>query len=214
MTALLDSPFQITTPDSRIRRVSFAPTQLVTLGLGEFTSASTPGRWVLPWFQDWTQGAAVAMAGEHPVAELRRRSGLTWDQIGEILGVDRRTLHLWESGRPMRPRHQERLHRVLQVVRKADRGQAAATRQVLLETAGSGMLKDLLAQGDFPAAMARAEALPAPLAQAAPLTLSAEVRRSRRGRPISEQVPLVDTPVEIPILGPGHPAKVVRVGHR
>jgi hypothetical protein len=76
------------------------------------------------------------------------------------------------------------------------------------------MLKDLLAQGNFPAAMARVEALPAPQVQAAPPPLSAEARRSRRGRPIAEQVPLIDTPVEIPVLGTGRPAKVVRVGRR
>lgn len=214
MPSLLESPLQITTPDPRIRRVNFAPAPVMTLVLGEFTTSSSPSRWAFPWFQGWTQGAAVSSVSEHPVAELRRRSGLTWDQIGEILGVDRRTLHLWQSGRPMRPRHEERLQRVLLVVRKADRGHAEATRQVLLESGIGGLLKDLLTKGEFLAAMARVEALPAAPSMVAPVPLATEARRARRGRPLSEQVPLLETPVEIPPLGPGRPAKLVRVGPR
>jgi len=214
MSTVLESTSRITAPDPRIPQVTFPPDQVMILPLGGMTAAGTPNPWAYSWFQDWTQGAPVSLDTEAPIAELRRRSGLTWDQIGQILGVDRRTLHLWESGRPMRPKHEERLQRVLQVVRKADRGLASATRQVLVEASEGIILKDLLAQGDFQTAWARVEALHPGLPRPVPGPLSPEAKRARRGRPVAQQVPVLDTPVDLPSLGPGRPAKVVRVGRR
>ena len=43
----------------------------------------------------------VVQAPYKAVMELRRRSGLTWDQLGQIFGVTRRTMHFWASGQPL-----------------------------------------------------------------------------------------------------------------
>jgi len=80
-------------------------------------------------------GASVREAADHAgasIAELRRRSGLTWEQLARLFEVSRRSLHFWASGKPMSPTHEEHLQRVLAVMRRIDRGSAAANRSALL----------------------------------------------------------------------------------
>jgi len=72
------------------------------------------------------------------IHELRRRSGLTWDQIAELMRVSRRSVHLWASGKELSAKNQEHLHRVLAAVRAADRGSAGATRAALFATDADG----------------------------------------------------------------------------
>jgi transcriptional regulator with XRE-family HTH domain len=89
----------------------------------------------------------VPLAVEHPTArtvvpvtqpagptigELRRLSGLTWDQLARLFGVSRRSLHFWASGKPMAPANEERLRQILRVLRRIDRGAASANRAALL----------------------------------------------------------------------------------
>lgn len=84
------------------------------------------------------------------VMELRRISGLTWEQMARLFSVSRRTMHLWASGRPMLPAHEERLVRVLAAVRRVDRGGAAATRLALLSITPSNEVPfDLLASSRY-----------------------------------------------------------------
>lgn len=73
------------------------------------------------------------------VHKLRRLSGLTWDQIAEIFGVTRRTIHLWASGKAMTAKHEEKLHWVYGAVRLMDKGEAKLTRTALLSVGSSGM---------------------------------------------------------------------------
>lgn len=78
-----------------------------------------------------TSLAEVEPAGV-AIAELRRRSGLTWDQLARLFNVSRRALHFWASGKPMTPSNEEHLQRVLSALRKIDRGSASANRSILL----------------------------------------------------------------------------------
>jgi DNA-binding transcriptional regulator YiaG len=99
-----------------------------------------------------TAGAAIS-AGAPPgaaIAELRRLSGLTWDQLARVFHVSRRALHFWASGKPMAPSNEEHLHRLVSVLRKIDRGSASANRAALLDARADGSLPfDLLATGDY-----------------------------------------------------------------
>jgi DNA-binding transcriptional regulator YiaG len=84
------------------------------------------------------------------IGELRRLSGLTWDQLARMFNVSRRSLHFWASGKPMTPSNEEHLHRVLAVLRKIDRGAASANRTALLGVCEDGSLPfDLLVEGDY-----------------------------------------------------------------
>lgn len=91
-------------------------------------------------------------ASQRAVSELRRLSGLTWEQLAELFGVSRRSLHFWASGKPLSANHERRLLAVLDVVRFADRGNARANRMALVEPhEGATAFSHLLA-GDFDAA--------------------------------------------------------------
>jgi len=91
-----------------------------------------------------SQGAASALL------ELRRLSGLTWDQLARLFGVDRRSLHFWANGKPLNPGNEERLHRLLATIRKLDRGRASDNRALLLESREGGVIPfDLLAEGSY-----------------------------------------------------------------
>lgn len=99
-----------------------------------------------------TAGAVVSSSqpAGAAIGELRRLSGLTWDQLARIFSVSRRSLHFWASDKPMAPSNEEHLQRVLAVVRKVDRGAASANRTALVGVRkdGSGPF-DLLIAGDY-----------------------------------------------------------------
>jgi hypothetical protein len=82
--------------------------------------------------------------------ELRRLSGLTWDQLARLFVVDRRSLHFWASGKPPKPSNEERLQRVLAVIRKIDRGSTESNRAILLEAHPGGAIPlDLLTEQKY-----------------------------------------------------------------
>lgn len=116
------------------------------------------------------------------IGDLRRLSGLTWDQLSRIFGVSRRALHFWASGKQMAPSNEEQLQRVLAVVRKIDRGSPSDTRAALLGVREDGTIPfDLLVDGDYErviAVLGHGEGRPA----TSP-TLSHEARAARAPSP-------------------------------
>lgn len=83
------------------------------------------------------------------VTELRRRSGLTWKQLAQVLDVSRRSVHFWASGKPMNAENEAHLFRVLDIVRGIDRGSASATRAALLQPQDQVTPFDLLITGHY-----------------------------------------------------------------
>ncbi len=81
------------------------------------------------------------------IAELRRLSGLTWERLAKVLGVSRRSLHFWASGKPINTANEERLFRMLAVLKAADRGSARENRAMLLTEQRGVIPVDLLAMG-------------------------------------------------------------------
>lgn len=204
----------LTSPDPRLRQINYRPSQTIVNLFTSTTAAGVENQCIVGRYADWTHGAAIESVAENPIAEFKRISGLTWEQVAQAIGVDRRTLHFWEAGRPMRPKHQERLQRALRIVRRADRGDAASTRQCLLDASGGPILKDLLANGAFDEAMRRVEALPPVPPKVKPSALSSEARKARRGPLLAQKPEVTDSPVSIPRVGPGRPAKITRVGSK
>ncbi len=83
------------------------------------------------------------------ISELRRRSGLTWKQLGQLFNVSRRSVHYWASGKPLSASNEQRLMRVQEVVRTADRGCARRTRMVLLNASEGTSPFEMLADQRF-----------------------------------------------------------------
>lgn len=136
-------------------------------------------------------GRREARIGNRPLAtrkaisELRRISGLTWEQLGQLLGVSRRSVHFWASGKPLNAGNEKRLMQVLDIVRAADRGNARSTRAAMMDVSQGTTPFDMLAARRFDDARlilgpGRARLAPA-LAG-----LSEEARAARRPLPPEE----------------------------
>ncbi len=127
---------------------------------------------------DATESQSVEPVGP-AIAELRLTTGFTWEQLALLFGVSRRALHFWASGSPMNRVNEERLHRILGVIRHIDRGAAATNRAALLAPSEAGptpfeLLADkqyeqaLLLLGPGPGRPARPKVSPEALAARAP----------------------------------------------
>jgi len=92
---------------------------------------------------------------QRATSELRRLSGLTWEQLAELFDVSRRSVHFWASGQALSAGNEERLRQVLAVIRVMDRGSAASNRAALLEVRGEERALDLLREQRFEEAYRR-----------------------------------------------------------
>ena len=135
------------------------------------SSAASMGVWPEPFAWDgqrtagrdsWTAPAETdritATASDvtsRAVSELRRISGLTWEQLGQLFGVSRRSVHFWASGRAMNAANEQHLLKVLDIMRQADRGDARSNRAALLMVSEGHAPFDLLMSRAFEEASAR-----------------------------------------------------------
>ena len=70
-------------------------------------------------------------AGSQNVFKLRRLTGLTWERLGELLNVDRRTIHNWAGGSRIRQANLDHVAAVLKALRYVDRGSATSNKDAL-----------------------------------------------------------------------------------
>ena len=103
------------------------------------TSSGTPMR-IIPLAPRTNAGIPIEVAPDAAaaLAELRRRAGLTWDQLAELFGVSRRSVHFWASGRPLTAGHLAHLSESLEIVRRLDHGDPGATREALFAPRAGG----------------------------------------------------------------------------
>lgn len=101
-----------------------------------------------------TAPVAVKPSEQNParaaLTELRERTGFTWEQVARVLDVTQRTPFLWSQGKPIAKSNEERLQRLVALIRRVERGTPDTTRAALLGARADGTVPfDLLAQGDF-----------------------------------------------------------------
>jgi hypothetical protein len=91
------------------------------------------------------------------IFELRRLTGLTWEDLAHLMSVTRRTLHLWSNGQPINTPNEKRLRDLLSALRTLDQGTARENRALLMSPLpGGGVVSDLLREGRFGEARMRA----------------------------------------------------------
>lgn len=73
---------------------------------------------------------------------LHAHSGLTWDQLGRLFGVSRRTVHLWASGSGMNSANAEALYQLVGLVAGV-RGEGPRDRRAALMRPGTDGLSAL-----------------------------------------------------------------------
>lgn len=143
------------------------------------------------------------------ILEIRRRSGLTWEELANLFDVSRRSVHHWASGKAVTPRHDQLIRRVLATIRQLDRGEAMRTRDLLLTPDADGVpIFDLLKAERFDEAIARVGAMP----QRVRLSLteiSQEALRARRPAPPASLVGALHDRPDIP--GKARVARAVRM---
>lgn len=95
------------------------------------------------------------------VAEIRRVSGLVWEEIAGLFGVTRRTVHNWAGGTGMTRRRQEQARRLLEAMRRMGRGTDGSARELLMQAGAPGGRTrfDLLKEGRYDQALAGVEDL-------------------------------------------------------
>jgi DNA-binding transcriptional regulator YiaG len=87
---------------------------------------------------------------QQAVNELRKLSGLTWEQLATLFSVKRRSVHFWASGEPLSSANEEKLNRTLDAVEYISRGSASINRSLLMGIADDGKsYLELLAAGEF-----------------------------------------------------------------
>ena len=98
---------------------------------------------------DFLLGPAESTA--EAIMEIRRRSGLTWQELGELFNVSRRSIHHWANGKPVSAGNDRTIRRMLAAIRHLDRGCQRDTRALLLsvEQATGVSPLDLLQAGRF-----------------------------------------------------------------
>lgn len=81
---------------------------------------------VLPFMQKAEHAALLvadlpaASTTEGQLSWLHMEAGLTWEQLGRAVGVSRRAVHLWATGKTVSPTNVERVARLYEAARKID----------------------------------------------------------------------------------------------
>jgi DNA-binding transcriptional regulator YiaG len=107
---------------------------------------------------DWafllaTTNRSIEMT-QQAISDARRISALTWEQLSQLFGVSRRRIHSWASGQPLNPTNEQRLLRVLCIMKEADRGDAWSNHAALFEANNETTAFDLLSSQRFDDALA------------------------------------------------------------
>jgi DNA-binding transcriptional regulator YiaG len=152
----------LTSKDSTSAAGTFFPRQLreplvvglIVVGIGTSTQA-LPAIFAFQAArpqQQTNSGFSVELREPAPaaIAELRRLTGFTWEQLAHLFNVSRRSVHFWASGSKMTAENRAHLERVLDTVRLIDRGSMTENRTALLATRDDGAtLLDQLAAGNY-----------------------------------------------------------------
>ncbi|NJK52318.1 MAG: XRE family transcriptional regulator [Acaryochloris sp. RU_4_1] len=133
-----------------------------SIGASLYYSGTASSETILDWYlyviekqtaSDITFTYSLPIATESSQAtinELKKLSGLTWEQLAKIFNVSRRSLHFWASGKPISPFNEEHLRRLLATIRYINRGSADINRSALLEPRHGSMIPlDLLVAGKY-----------------------------------------------------------------
>ena len=176
-----------TSPGGTAHRSSLATVIAAIVLVAPSLEPATASTYEVPSFFERTasgpDGQIVPVRSEstgEAVLEIRRRSGLTWEQLGHLFNVSRRSVHHWASGKAVTPEHERMVRRMLASIRRLDQGSQVATRARLLavdEDLGVSTL-DLLKEGRFGEAGGRTDGKRSPGHR--PVPISGEARDARR----------------------------------
>lgn len=100
-------------------------------------AGSAVGYWIGAWgssglpFPAAQQAPATEPVSDR-IAELKKRSCLTWPQVARLFGVSKRAVMLWQAGGQMSAAHEERLTELLSRLHQAPTDEPIETRTWLM----------------------------------------------------------------------------------
>ncbi len=179
-------------PDADFRTVATSPA-----GSDPTTTSTAPHGSAAAWnaIASRAEGTASEPAGKalfptvptasspttgQAVMEIRRLSGLTWEELADLFDVSRRSLHHWANGKTVTAEEDRTIRGTLAAIRHLHRGGQAGTRALLLavdQTTGVSAF-DLLRNRLFDEAKGRVEDIRPPEPRRIPLSDAA--REARR----------------------------------
>ena len=132
---------------------SFIGSIISLVSSGTTASRVSDDRGLLAAVDRTTSGITLRATGspeatQKSISELRRLSGLTWEQLAKLFNVSRRSLHFWASGQPLSRFNEEQLNRLLEAIQYIDTGSANLNRSLLLK-GSNGKFFDLLVAGQY-----------------------------------------------------------------
>ncbi len=143
--------------DSRFKHGTGALVRWV-LGQERDTTVAAPGVWLMPFDATTTHPWSTLLGVSAPekvgaeIFEIRRLSGLTWEELATIFDVSRRSLHHWANGKSISAANEVRVRRLLSTLRRIDRGEARRNRALLTSPhPEGGLVIDALRRGEFEA---------------------------------------------------------------
>lgn len=212
----IDAPENHTSGVGAMRRAgSIKYASIITIGLSSFLSSPATGstyRTHVPL--ERTASGPVRPSASEPVEttaaavlEIRRRSGLTWEELGDLFDVSRRSVHHWSSGKAVSAANEQAIRQILAAIRRLDQGASGKTRAFLLTPDTKGVTAlDLLKGGRLQEAYSRTKS--APIVERKRLALSKSAQDSRRpptpGELLDGVQSRLDTPTRVQL------ARVVR----
>jgi hypothetical protein len=157
MTLTASSPSFIVDDRSRFAAVARARRIAAAVGVSliEGTSAFVES---LTWMLDCVAATNIGLAdalfqkeqisAQRALQEIKSTSGLTWQQLARVFDVVPRSLHLWMDGEALDSIHEERLYRLLKIVRGLPYSTPFQNRTFLLAPRADGTIPfDLLVEG-------------------------------------------------------------------
>jgi DNA-binding transcriptional regulator YiaG len=194
--ALYDTPDMHTSAVGSMYRSGIDATIAAMLIATTLSGPATASTYAVPRLVERTAAGPAGQIEHVPaestaeaILEIRRRSGLTWEELGDLFDVSRRSVHHWASGKPVSAKHDQMIRRMLAAIRHFDQGSQAGTRAQLLAVDGATGVSalDLLKDGLFDEAMARVEGVRAPEHRRIPLSRTArDARRPQSPRLLLE----------------------------
>lgn len=185
--ALHDMPASHTSAAGSMYRPGLDAAFTAMLVIGGLSGSATASTYDVPRFVERTAAGpagqidrVAAESTAEAVLEIRRRSGLTWEELSDLFDVSRRSVHHWASGKAVSARHDQAIRRMLAAIRRLDQGNQAGTRaQLLAVDAATGVSAlDLFKAGRFDEAMEHAAGVRPPAPRRVPL--SGEAQDARR----------------------------------
>lgn len=170
-----------------VRRIPFARVSAMAFCLvfGSLSAPATASTYQIQLPAERTSSGPARPLSDRPadtaaaaMLEIRRRADLTWDELAEVFGVTRRSVHHWASGNAVNSKNELAIRQALAVVRRFDRGASADTRALLFTAIGGQTVLDLIRDGRFQDALARAPTTS--VSETARLPLSTKAREARK----------------------------------